>query len=625
MRLRTRKVAVALAVVVLVAAAAGAFAFTQLRGGATGPGAALGPPHFVEEAVAAGVDHTYGGPFRYAAGGGVAVFDCDADGRPDLYIAGGENPAALYRNESPVGGALRFTAVPDPVLDVTAVNGAYPIDIDGDGHRRPGRPPRWAARPAARARRLPVRAGQRALVVRRRDAASRPRSARRGRATRHCRHWPSASTSTLDAAGDTTTDCAGEHARSTGRDGRPRTPRRSRWRRASARCRCCSATGTGPAGVTCGSATTGTTTTRRTARSSSGGSAPASRRGCTRPPTAGSASRSRAWASRSYDLTGDGYPDVFLTSQGENRLQTLTAGPTKPTYRDIGLKRGVNAAEPFTGGDKLPSTAWHPEFQDVNNDGFVDLFVSKGNVDNIPDYAKKDPSNLLLGQPDGTFVEGAEAAGILSFAQGRGAALADFNLDGLVDLVEVNYGDRSSCGGTSGRATPRPRSRWATGRAPGEPARAEPRCDRRLDRGPGRRPDDPARDDYRRWPASRASSAGSMSAWGPAAPPTSGSSGRTARWPVAAVPADGFARSSAARPLSDPGSHRHPERRRDPDADPAPPEVRVPDFEMPEAMPVIPASTHAGRLDECGAGPTRGATTGSSCTPIGSTAPTCPA
>ena len=33
----------------------------------------------------------------------------------------------------------------------------------------------------------------------------------------------------------------------------------------------------------------------------------------------------------------------------------------------------------------------------------------------------------------------AEAAGIVDFARGRGAALADFNLDGLPDLVEVFY------------------------------------------------------------------------------------------------------------------------------------------------------------------------------------------
>jgi hypothetical protein len=142
----------------------------------------------------------------------------------------------------------------------------------------------------------------------------------------------------------------------------------------------------------------------------------------------------------SFDVTGRGYPDVFVTSQGDNKLQTLATGPGQPTYRDMALRRGVNAARPFTGGDIRPSTAWHPEFEDVNNDGFIDLFVSKGNVSAMPDYASRDPSDLFLGQPDGTFIEVADAAGILSFDRGRGAALADFAMDGLLDLVEVNYG-----------------------------------------------------------------------------------------------------------------------------------------------------------------------------------------
>jgi len=142
----------------------------------------------------------------------------------------------------------------------------------------------------------------------------------------------------------------------------------------------------------------------------------------------------------SQDLTGDGYPEVYLTSQGDNKLQTLADGPAQPDYRDIALERGVTAHKPYAGDTTLPSTAWHAQFDDVNNDGLMDLFVAKGNVTEMPDYAQRDPSNLLLGRADGTFEEGAEAAGIVSFDRGRGAALADLNLDGLLDLVEVNYG-----------------------------------------------------------------------------------------------------------------------------------------------------------------------------------------
>jgi hypothetical protein len=81
-----------------------------------------------------------------------------------------------------------------------------------------------------------------------------------------------------------------------------------------------------------------------------------------------------------YDVNGDGCPGYFITSQGDDKLQVLTSGPDQPAYRDIAGRRGVTAARPFTGGDILPSTAWHSDFQDVNNDGFVDLFISKGNV-----------------------------------------------------------------------------------------------------------------------------------------------------------------------------------------------------------------------------------------------------
>ena len=143
----------------------------------------------------------------------------------------------------------------------------------------------------------------------------------------------------------------------------------------------------------------------------------------------------------SYDLTGDGYPEFFLTSMGDNKLQTLADGPAQPNYRDIALERGVTGDRPFAGDTTLPSTAWHAEFQDVNNDAYIDLFIAKGNVDAMPDFAAKDPSNLLLGQPDGTFKEAPKRPASSSFARGRGAALADFNLDGMLDLVEVNRRD----------------------------------------------------------------------------------------------------------------------------------------------------------------------------------------
>ncbi len=98
-----------------------------------GPPTAAPPPVFVDETSTAGVEHSYDGDFEFFVGGGVAAFDCDDDGRSELYFAGGTEEAALYRNESQVGGSLRFTRQPSTATDLIAVTGAYPLDIDGDG------------------------------------------------------------------------------------------------------------------------------------------------------------------------------------------------------------------------------------------------------------------------------------------------------------------------------------------------------------------------------------------------------------------------------------------------------------------------------------------------------------
>ena len=51
----------------------------------------------------------------------------------------------------------------------------------------------------------------------------------------------------------------------------------------------------------------------------------------------------------------------------------------------------------------------------------------------------------------------------MSFARGRGAALADLNLDGLLDLVQVNYRDPVMVWRNVGAGTAASPRRWATG------------------------------------------------------------------------------------------------------------------------------------------------------------------
>jgi hypothetical protein len=383
----------------------------------------------VDETSAAGIVHRYDGAFAFFVGGGVAAFDCDDDLRADLFFAGGSESAALYRNESPVGGALRFRQEPSPVTDLDAVTGAYPLDIDGDGHidlavlRRGGNVllrglgdcrferandelgvdggDAWTVGFSATwegSNRLPTLAFANYLVpdgdacdesvLLRPTTAGARYGAPIGLRPGYCAL--SALFSDWDRSGERDLRLAND--RHYYRDGSEQL-----WH------------------VVPGEAP-------RLYTESDGW----------RPL--------QIWGMgiASQDLTGDGRPEVFITSQGDNKLQTLAGGQAEPSYEDIALERGVTAQRPYAGGDVLPSTAWHPEFEDVNNDGFFDLFITKGNVDAQVDYASRDPNDLLLGRRDGTFVEGAQDAGIVGFERGRGAALVDLNLDGLLDLVVVN-------------------------------------------------------------------------------------------------------------------------------------------------------------------------------------------
>lgn len=417
-------------------------------------------PAFVEETATAGVDHRYDGEWQFFTGGGVAVLDCDDDARPDLYIAGGAEPAGLFRNESAVGGALAYTQVVSEATDLTEVTGAYPIDIDSDES----------------ADLAVLRRGENVLLRGLGDCRFERANEAWGFdgeddwSVAFSAKWdPGAALPTL-AVGDYLTilepgeipdcDTSAVHRPSAQGPGygapEPLTPGFctlsvlfSDWDRSGRR-------------------DLRLTNDRQYYRLDEGEDQ-LWRIEPGEPPVAWTHEegwqRLQVWGMSiaSEDLTGDGYPEVYVSSMADNKLLTLQDGPGRPAYRSIGLERGVNAPQPVAGGDGLPSTAWHAEFDDLNNDGVLDLYVAKGNVEAMPDHAMKDPSELFLGRRDGTFEAAARAAGILHFDRTRGAALIDLNLDGLLDLVEVNRREPVRLWrnvGDGSAATPRPMGNW---------------------------------------------------------------------------------------------------------------------------------------------------------------------
>ena len=89
-------------------------------------------PHFVEETDSAGLQSRFEGEFEFQVGGGVATFDCDGDGLPEVYVTAGVNKAKFYRNRSTRGGPIKLQEERSG-LELTGANGAYPLDVDGDG------------------------------------------------------------------------------------------------------------------------------------------------------------------------------------------------------------------------------------------------------------------------------------------------------------------------------------------------------------------------------------------------------------------------------------------------------------------------------------------------------------
>jgi enediyne biosynthesis protein E4 len=445
-----------------VIAAAGATVWTLALGGPGGVKGALGPPKFVEQALAAGIDHAYGGDFDYVVGGGVAAFDCDADGRSELYLAGGERPAALYRNRSPIGGELAFAPIAARETDLTAVTGAYPLDIDGD-----------------KLTDLAVlRHGENVLLRGLGDC--RFERANETWGVDGGEQWTTAFSATWETGAALPTlafgnylvnpdrldpdDLCSPNVLLTAADGRRRydapTVLAPGWCALSLLFTDWDRSGRRDLRVS---------NDRHYYTEYGGGEEQLWRIDDGEPPRLYTRddgwARLRIWGMgiAAGDLTGDGFPEYFLTSIGANKLETLEGSADRPAYRDIAIDRGVTAHEPYAGDDALPSTAWHAEFQDVNNDMLTDLFVAKGNVNDLPDTAMRDPSNLLIGQADGSFVEHGAEAGIVSYARGRGAALADLNLDGLLDLVLVNRNDRTMLWrnvGAGGPEDPRPLGNW---------------------------------------------------------------------------------------------------------------------------------------------------------------------
>ncbi len=378
-----------------------------------GAAPALADPRFEPVAVPG---HVYAGGWEHFVGGGVAPVDCDGDGLPELVAAGGANPVTLLRNR----GGMRFERGDFPTI--LGATGVYALDLDADGARDL----------------VVLRVGPNATL--RGDGAC-------GFAAHDFgvpgggEAWTTAFSATWEGDGRPTlafgnyvdrADPAGPFEACD--DGLLLRPEGDGY----------AATALSPGLCTLsmlfsdedrdGAVTLRLSNDRQYYVRDGGEQMWSLAEGRFLGPGDGFAGPS-IWGMgiASRDVNGDGLPDVTLTSMGDQL--TMLSGPDGLAVAPYAM--GLAAQRPAQGGDGRPSTGWHAAWGDVDDDGDADLFVAKGNVDQMPGMAMADPNDLLLNE-GGTFRPVAAAAGVASEARGRGAALADLDGDGRLDLAVVN-------------------------------------------------------------------------------------------------------------------------------------------------------------------------------------------
>lgn len=389
-------------------------------------------PAFTDETRTAGLTTVYEGEWQYMVGGGVATFDCSGDRVPELFLSGGAGSSALYLNRSKPGEALAFEK--SDVLAIDSVLGAYPLDIDSDGVMD-----------------LAVlRQGENKVMRGLGDCRFEEANAAWGFDGGDA--WSSAFAAIWEKGQDWPTIAIGNYI-DRKEEAFPWGSCTDNWLHRPDEQRFAAPIPLTPS--FCALSILFTDWNRSghpSLRVSNdreyykGGQEQMWHLEPGQPPKLYTEKddgwkRLRIWGMgiASADVNLDGYPDYYLTSMADNKLQVLKDAATgKPDYADIAFKSGITAHKPYTGGDQNPSTAWHAQFADVNNDGVQDLFVAKGNVAKMPDFAEKDPNNLMLAVGDGTFVEAGDKAGVASMAIARGAQVVDLNLDGKLDIVVQN-------------------------------------------------------------------------------------------------------------------------------------------------------------------------------------------
>jgi tetratricopeptide (TPR) repeat protein len=123
------------------------------------------------------------------------------------------------------------------------------------------------------------------------------------------------------------------------------------------------------------------------------------------------------------DYNNDGHLDILVLRGGWETPQrkSLLRNNGDGTFADVTMESGL-----AKGSTRTQAAVW----TDIDNDGFLDLFVGNENG----------PAQLFRNNHNGTFDDIAEKAGVARRGFNKGVAAADYDNDGWPDLYVSNLG-----------------------------------------------------------------------------------------------------------------------------------------------------------------------------------------
>jgi len=141
------------------------------------------------------------------------------------------------------------------------------------------------------------------------------------------------------------------------------------------------------------------------------------------------------------DYDNNGREDLYVTN---------FSGQTNSLYRNDGGGMFTHVTE----NAGLAAPTWHSlgfgvAFLDYNRDGFLDIVVGNGHVNDKINQASvgvtyAQPKGLYRNRGDGTFADAAADRGDMSHPRvTRGLAVGDYDNDGRIDVLACNQNDRA--------------------------------------------------------------------------------------------------------------------------------------------------------------------------------------